>query len=448
MDYHDFLASKQVKQQLAGFQPVFMAEQLRDFQKHLVDWAVNLGRAAIFSACGTGKGPMAMTWAENVIRHSGPKSKVLILAPLAVSKQFVSEGKKFGFKINRTQDGSTVPGLNVTNYHRLGNFRAEDFIGVVCDESNCIRNADSHTRKDVTAFLSKVPYRLLCTATPSPNDFMELGTSSEVLGNMTYPQMLAMFFVNDGETTQQWRLKGHAKKRFWQWVATWARAVQKPSDLGYPDDDFILPPLHVHKHVLPSPTTNGYGFFPKLAVTLDEQRAESKKTLKQRCEKVASLVPKDRPAIVWCHTIAEGNLLEKIIPDAIQVQGADKDDVKEERLIAFATGQARVLVSKPKIAGYGLNLQICSDVFYFPSHSHDFYFQAVRRCHRFGQKNPVNVHIVTTESEKLVLDNMLRKERQAVELYAGVVREMHNVLQPINNGKPDKTMIAPSFLFR
>ena len=335
----------------------------------------------------------------------------------------------------------------VTNYHRLKNFRPEDFVGVVVDESSCLKNFESVYKKEITEFIGKIKYRLLCTATPSPNDFMELGTSSEALGEMTRNQMLAMFFTNDGENTQQWNLKGHAKTRFWQWMATWARAARKPSDLGFEDGDFILPELKIHQHILPSIDGKMDGFFPYVARTLDEQRAERTRTLKIRCEKVASLIPKNRPALVWCHLNSEGDLLEKIIPGAVQVAGKDKDEVKEERLMAFSSGQIKVLVTKSKIAGFGLNWQHCSDVFWFPSHSHEAYYQAIRRCWRFGQKNPVNCHIVTTEPERLVMENMLRKERQSIELYAGIVKHMGDAISEnkhLSNGHVK--MEVPSWL--
>ena len=301
--------------------------------------------------------------------------------------------------------------------------------GVLVHNSGVLKHHDAKTRKAVTAFASKIPYILLGTATPAPNDFMELGNSAEVLRVMRYTQMLAMFFTHDGKATSQWRLKGHSKKRFWQWVASWARAIRKPSDLGFADKDFILPPLNMVQHTLPSPNTPGM-FWAEEAKTLNEQRAERRRTLKERCEKVASLVPSDRPFIAWCHLNVEGDLLTKLIPDAVQVAGSEDDDVKEDKLAAFGRGDIRVMVTKPKIAGFGLNWQHCSDVSFFPAHSFEQFYQAVRRCWRFGQTRPVTLNIVTSEAESRVLENMQRKERQAEELYDGLIREMSEFQLP------------------
>lgn len=298
--------------------------------------------------------------------------------------------------------------------------------GILVHNSSAIKAADGMTRKLVTEFLSKVKYRLLATATPAPNDFMELGTSSEALGVMGRNSMLGMFFTNDGESTQQWRLKGYAKKRFWQWVSSWARAVRMPSDLGFPDGKFRLPPLEVKQHVIPSKRR---GLLPELAKTLNEQRAAKRTSLRERCEMVVKVLPRDRPAVAWCQLNAEGDLLTMVLPDAVQVAGSDSDEEKEEKLTAFGLGQIRVLVSKPVISAFGLNWQHCADVAYFPDHSHERAYQAIRRCWRFGQKNPVTWNLIYSEAEQLVVSNMLRKERQSDELYAGIVRHMTDAVQ-------------------
>jgi hypothetical protein len=273
---------------------------------------------------------------------------------------------------------------------------------------------------------------------------MELGTSSEALGVMKYGQMLGMFFVNGGESTQQWLLKGHAKRRFWQWMASWARAIRMPSDFGFEDGEFVLPGLKMEQHTVPSEVYEG--FFVKPARTLNEQRAERRRTMKTRCEMVAGIVPKDRPFVAWCHLNAEGDLLEKMIPGAVQVQGSDKDEVKEERLKAFTDGQIRVLVTKPRIASFGLNWQHCSDLSFFPSHSHEQFYQALRRCYRFQQTREVCCNIVTSEAESEVLKNMKRKEQQAVEMYRGIVREMGNVLKRKNGDHRGEKMEVPEWL--
>ncbi len=390
----------------------------------------------------TGKTPMQLVWAENVVRKTN--KPVLIVAPLAVSSQTVDEGVKFGVEVHRTQQGKIRKGVNITNYERLHHFNPADVVGMVGDESSIIKNFDGKMRRRITDFLLRISYRLFCTATPAPNDHMELGTSSEALGVMKRGQMLGMFFVNGGETTQQWILKGHAKKRFWQWMGTWARAIRMPSDLGYEDGEFILPKLIMKQHEVPSVVHRG--FLPQPAKTLNEQRAERKRTLKTRCEKVADIVPKDRPFVAWCHLNSEGDLLERLIPDAVQVAGRHSDELKEERLKAFADGQIRVLVTKPKIASFGLNWQHCSDMSFFPSHSHEQFYQSLRRCYRFQQKREVTCNIVTSQAESRVLANMMRKERQAVEMYKGIVREMGKVLGSGNGNGEMQKMELPSWL--
>ena len=294
---------------------------------------------------------------------------------------------------------------------------------MVCDESSILKNSDGKTRKTITEFISKIEYRLLCTATPAPNDFVELGTSSEALGEMTRSQMLGMFFTHDGKTSSQWNLKGHAKKKFWQWVSTWARSLRKPSDLGFDDGDFILPPLNFISHIVKS-NYEERTLLPTPAVGLNEQRAEKRRTLLLRCRKVASLVPKDKPCLIWCHLNDEGDLLEKIIPDSIQVSGKNSDDYKENKLIGFSKGDIRILITKPRIGGFGMNWQHCSTMTFFPSHSHEQFYQASRRCWRFGQKEEVNCHLIASNRESIIMHNMIRKERQAIEMYNGIIQEM------------------------
>lgn len=418
--YEKFLKTKTPADKELGFTPVWMPDFLFPFQTYLDNWAIRKGRAAIFAECGLGKTPLQLVFSQNVVEYTN--RRVLVVAPLAVSPQTILEGKKFGITVKRTKQGELHKGIIITNYERLWRYNPDDFEAIVFDESGILKNFDGKTRKLATDFAAKVKYRLLCTATPAPNDYMELGCSSEALGIMGYASMLGMFFTNDGDTTQQWRLKGHAKKRFWQWMSSWARAVRKPSDLGFKDDGFILPELKILHHVLP--TKLRVGFFPKMAKTLTEQRAERKRTLIPRCEKVASLLPKNRPGIAWCHLNVEGDLLTKLIKGAVQVKGSDDDDYKEEMLSAFSKGEIKTLVTKPKIAGFGLNWQICADVSFFPSHSFEQFYQAIRRCWRFGQKNEVNCHMILSEAEEGVLNNMLRKEKQSEEMYAGICKMM------------------------
>lgn len=442
MDYTEFLRTKTTEKGRCGFKPLWLPDFLFPFQHPLVCWAIEQGRGALFEECGLGKTPQQLVFGENVVRKTN--KNVLILTPLAVAPQTIREGEKFGVEVRLSRNGKAHKGITITNYQQLEKFDPRDFVGVICDESSCLKDFDSVTRKIVTEFMRRVKYRLLCTATPAPNDYMELGTSSEALGVMGRNQMLGMFFVNDGESTQQWRIKGHAKSRFWRWVASWARAVRKPSDLGFPDGKFKLPPLNIHHHVLDSGETDG--FLPRLAKTLSEQRVVQRETVRERCEKAAEVLPRKGYGLVWCHLNPEGDLLTKLIPGAVQVAGADPDDVKEERLTAFAKGEIRVLVCKPSIAGFGLNLQHCSNVTYFPSYSHERYYQAIRRCWRFGQENPVECHLVYGDREKLVADAMLRKEKQSIEMYEGIIREMSAVLKNTAESNGQVEMEIPKWL--
>ncbi|WP_273704136.1 helicase C-terminal domain-containing protein, partial [Candidatus Accumulibacter vicinus] len=308
----------------------------------------------------------------------------------------------------------------------------------------------------ITSFARKLPYRLLATATAAPNDFIELGTSSEALGYLGHMDMLNRFFKNDLNNSAQgrmggevikWRLKGHAELPFWRWVCSWARAVRRPSDLGFDDARFVLPELRVVEYVVETETVADGFLFALSAVGLDEQREERRRTLKERCARVADLVnPTGQPALVWCHLNDEGDQLEDMIPDSIQVSGADSDDKKEGKLLDFAEGRARVLITKPKIGAWGLNYQHCNHITFFPSHSFEQYYQGVRRCWRFGQERPVTVDIVTTEGERGVLRNLQRKAEQADKMFSNLVAEM-NAAQAIDRASVfTKTQELPQWL--
>ena len=423
MNYNDFLKTKTPHDAMQGFDPIWMPNFLFDFQKHLTEWAIKKGRAALFEDCGLGKTPQQLVWAENIVRKRN--SKILIIAPLAVSRQTVQEGSKFGIEVRHTQEGKVYNGINITNYARIDNYHPRDFDGVVLDESGILKNHNGKTRKKLNDFAKEIDYILLCSATPAPNDYTELGTSSEILGIMKYAQMLGMFFTHKGDTTSQWTIKGHAKKRYWQWISTWARAIRKPSDIEFNDNKFILPPLEIKNHIIKSKSKNGM-LFPIDAVTLSDQRIERKATIKKRCEKVKNILPKNKICLVWCNYNDEGDYLTKIIPDAVQVKGSDKDSIKEERLIAFSNKKIRVLITKPSIAGWGLNWQHCSHVSFFPSHSYEQFYQAIRRCWRFGQKNPVTCNLISSQSERRILNNMIRKEKASEAMFDGIIREMRN----------------------
>jgi len=430
--YTDFLERKLHTGADHGFEPVFMPPQLFDFQQALVQWAVRKGRAAIFADCGLGKTAMQLTWAENVARHTD--RPVLILTPLAVAAQTIREGEKFGIECHRSSDGSVPGRIVITNYERLAAFNPADFAGVVCDESSILKGFDGTRRQEITIFMRKMPYRLLATATAAPNDYIELGTSSEALGYMGHMDMLAKFFKNDNNNctsrrmygeAPKWRFKGHAELPFWRWVASWARACRKPSDLGFDDGRFILPELRERDHLIDVSTPPEGMLFAIPATNLREQRIERKRTVQDRCEQVSAMVNStDQPALVWCHLNEEGDLMEKLIPDAVQVSGSDSDQQKEDRFLQFIDGKARVLITKPKIGAWGLNFQHCNHITYFPSHSFEQYYQSVRRCWRFGQKRPVTVDVVLTEGERRIMENLTRKARAAESMFSNLVNEM------------------------
>ena len=454
MRYEEFLQEKTQSGAESGFDPVWMPPFLFDFQAAMVDRAVRKGRAAIFADCGLGKTPMGLTWASNVARKT--RKPVLYLTPLAVGPQTIREAEKFDVDATLSRDGSPAGHVVVTNYERLHYFKADDFAGVVCDESSILKSFTGSRRGEITAFMRKVPYRLLQTATAAPNDYVELGTSSEALGYLGHMDMLNRFFKNDlnnsatgriGGEVIKWRLKGHAEEPFWRWVCSWARAIRRPSDIGFDDAAFVLPPLQEIEHLVEVNSFAEGMLFALPAHGLKEQREERRRSLAERCEMAATLANGTTdPVLMWCHMNDEGDALERLIPDAVQVSGTDSDETKEDRLLAFAEGRARVLITKPKIGAWGLNFQHCNRVTYFPSHSFEQYYQAVRRCWRFGQKRPVRVDIVTTEGERGVMRNLQRKAEQADAMFSRLVAEMNHAIAIERTNNMTKKMDVPSWL--
>jgi len=478
-DYSTFLNRKAQVGGMAGFDPVFMPDFLFDFQKHLVEWAVRKGRAAIFADCGLGKTAMQLVWAENVVRKTG--GRVLILTPLAVVNQTQREAEKFGIDAKRSQAGELNAPIVLANYDRLHHFNPTDFVGVVCDESSILKSFGGETRKQITRFMSKMEYRLLCTATAAPNDYVELGTSSEALGELNHSEMLKRFFkyLDDkgqkseqksqdnadsvismdqsyyqklayrvAQTIGQWRLKHHAVVPFWRWVASWARACRMPSDLGFPDGDFLLPDLIERDHIIKTKTPPDGMLFNIPAFGLGAERDERRRTLDDRCEFVAGIVNHKRPAVVWCHMNSEGDRLEEVIPGARQIAGATPDEEKIELYEAFASGQLRVLVIKPKIGAWGLNWQHCNHVVTFASHSYEQYYQAVRRCWRFGQTRKVQLDVIATEGESRVLANMRRKAEKATAMFDALVKEMNAATKIDRINDHTQSMEVPAWLSR
>jgi hypothetical protein len=441
--YEKFIVGKSQMGAESGFDPITLPSELFDFQASLVTWAQRRGRAAILADTGLGKTIMQLAWADNVVRKTN--KPVLLLTPLAVSHQTVAEAEKFGIEAHRAAHNGVHrgSGIIVTNYERLHYFDPDHFAGVVLDESSILKSFDGSTKTAITEFMRTIPYRLLCTATAAPNDYIELGTSSEALGYLGYTDMLTRFFKSDSDSIKpfnfglrgqfnqgsRWRFKGHAAAPFWKWVCSWARALRKPSDVGGDDSRFVLPPMFHTEHVIKANTAQPGMLFALPAHGLDEQRQERRRTITERCEKVAELVTgTGQPALSWCHLNAEGDLLARLIPDAVQISGADSDDAKEEAFIGFMRGDIRVLVTKPSIGAWGLNFQHCAHVTMFPSHSYEQTYQGIRRCWRFGQKRSVQVDIVTSEGERGVLENYQRKAQAADRMFAALVVEMNNAI--------------------
>lgn len=457
-EYAEFIRRKSQCDGKHGFDPLSMPSFLFDFQSALVEWAIRIGRGALFADCGLGKTPMQLVWADNVVRKTN--KPVLVLTPLAVAVQTVSEAHKFGMEAVRSSGGPIgSSGIVVANYEKLHLFDAEDFAGVVCDESSILKSFNGKRRREITRFMAKMPYRLLCTATAAPNDYIELGTSSEAIGQLGQMDMLSTFFRSTDDmahvffkngdfwNTHKWMFKAHAEDSFWKWVCSWARAVRKPSDLGFDDGQFELPPLSVNQHVVEVSRPFDGELFPRVAVTMNEQREERRLTMKERVAKVGELVDHGRPAVVWCHLNEEGDMLAESIPGARQICGATPDDEKEELFTAFSSGELRVLVTKPKIGALGLNWQHCDHMTFFPSHSFEQYYQGVRRCWRFGQKRPVTVDIVTTPGEAGVTANLNAKADAAAAMFDRLVAHMNESIRLDRSGaKHDVEMEMPSWL--
>lgn len=461
MTYAQFLKSKEITVKSSGFEKPLdgMNPMLFDWQKDIVYWALKKGRAALFEDCGLGKTIQQLEWAQSVSdRCCMP---VLIVAPLAVAEQTKREGAKFGYTVTvcRTQD-DVHTGINITNYEILEHFDAAAFGGVVLDESSILKNFTSKTRTQIIETFKDTMYKLSCTATPSPNDYMELGNQAEFLGVMTRTEMLATYFIHDGSDTSKWRLKGHAESEFWAWLANWAVVLTNPSDLGYPSDGYVLPGMQTIEHLVTVSQETFDGnltLFTKTAQTLTERREARRNSLRERCQKAAEIVAEhpDEQWIVWCDLNDESNLLTGLIPDAIEVKGSDKPEHKTDALKGFTDGSVRFLVTKPSIAGFGLNWQGCHNmIFVGLSDSYEMMYQAIRRCYRFGQEREVNVHIVTSAAEGAVKANIERKEQQCADMTAEMVKHTKEILERDIRGtcrvvvpyNPEVEMIIPAWL--
>ena len=420
-DYDAFIASKSAAHSFPGIDATDLPDGMFPHQIDLVKWALRKGRSAIFADTGLGKSLMELAWAKRV----SAEGRVLILAPLAVAQQLEREANRFGIACAYRREDAGEP-ITITNYEMLDRFDAR-FSGVVLDESSILKSFTGRTRTALIERFSSTPFRLAATATPAPNDFTELGNHSEFLGVKSRVEMLAEYFVHDGGSTQNWRIKGHAISAFWRWVASWGAVLRDPSELGHDGAQYNLPPLRMHEHVIDvdhSPRETGL-LFADDARTLAEQRAVRRSTMSQRVERAKQIVGADGPAIVWCELNAEGDALEEAIDGAVQVKGSDSPEDKASKLLGFADGSHRVMVTKSSIAGFGLNWQHCNRmVFVGASHSYEQTYQAIRRCWRFGQRSPVDVHVIRASTDRAVIDNYRRKEADAARMAAEMVEHV------------------------
>lgn len=458
-DYRSFVARKLTRSPATGLGVVPpLHPRLKPHQRDLVGWALRRGRAAIFADTGLGKMLMELEWARVVAAHTG--GSVLILAPLAVAQQIEAEGARFGIPVTRCHDGADVrDGINVTNYDRLHRFDASRFVAVVLDESGCIKHHDTKTLRTLLDAFAATPWKLCGSATPAPNDWTELGTHAEFLGVCSRVEMLSEFFCHDGGETQVWRLKGHARAAFWRFVSTWGALVRKPSDLGHDDAEYVLPPLTVREHVLPADadTVRAHGMlFAVEARSLMERRQARKASTDSRVARCAADVNAHGEAcIVWCDLNAESEALAKAITGAVEIRGSNTIEEKEDRIAAFLRGDIRVIVSKPSIMGWGLNLQHCHRMaFVGVTDSWEAYYQAIRREWRFGQMFEVIVDIYASEVEGAVVANLRRKEESAREMAEALSAETRDAVrdevvgqQRVSNGyAPSRSLVIPSWL--
>ncbi len=456
--YADFLERKRMVDPATGMDPPpALPEFLFPHQRAIATWALRRGRAAIFAGTGLGKTAMELSWGNAVADHTD--KPVLIFAPLAVSLQHIREAEKFGLpaRIVKSQD-DVRHGVNVTNYQKIDHFDLSSFGGIVLDESSILKSTDGKYRTRLIEECDPVPFRLAATATPAPNDFMELGNHAEFLGVMSYTDMLATFFTHDGGDTQKWRLKGHAENDFWKWMASWSVMIRKPSDLGFPDDGYELPPLRQQQHIVAAdyaPSLDTGLLFPMEARTMQERLSARRDTVAERVSLAARITPDDKPFVWWCNLNAESEALAKAIPDAVELRGADSDDEKERKLLDFTEGRIRVLVTKASLTGFGMNWQHCSETgFVGLNDSFEQVFQAIRRFWRFGQTKPVHVHFIAAETEGAVVANLRRKEADADRMAAAMVMHMSDLsraeitgtVRTVPDYNPTQPIVLPDFV--
>jgi nitrogen regulatory protein PII-like uncharacterized protein len=456
MNYSDFISTKEIEYIDAGFAPdeSLYPELIKEHQTVSVTWACKRGRAALFFDTGLGKTLAQLTWADQVVRHTD--APVLILAPLAVSHQTIREGQKFGIDVILAASDNDVeePAIYISNYEKLDHFDPEIFSGIVLDESSILKGMQGKIRQKITQSFAQTPYKLSCTATPSPNDYMELGTQAEFLGIMTQLEMLAMFFIHDGSDTSKWRLKGHGKSRFWEWLSTWAIFLRSPADLGFDGSEYDLPEIRYHSYIIETKPEDS--LFVEPAQSLVERNKARKDSINERVHKASEIVNDlADPAVIWCHLNEESEKLANSINGAIEVKGSDTDHHKSSAMLGFADGKVKALVTKPKISGFGMNWQSSHHcVFVGLSDSWESFYQAIRRQWRFGQEKTVHVHIVSADTEGAVVENIRRKDLQHEEMAKSMMDHMRDLTKKTVLGAtiektdylPDMEMTIPEWL--
>lgn len=452
VSYQEFLNNKSQLTGNFGFEPIFQHERSFDFQNYIIDWALNKGRAALFVDTGLGKTLMQLIIAQNIVEKTN--GNVLILTPLAVAFQFIEEAKTIDIDIEHSKDGTFKSKIVVCNYERLNKFNADDFEAVILDESSILKNFDGAFKSQITEFMKKRKYRFLSTATPAPNDFIELGTSSEALGYLGHMDMLSKYFSNKENTSRpqdigtKWYLKPHAKDAFFKWVNSWGMSIQKPSDIGFSDERYELPELIKNYHSVKNENNliidGQIQMFNQTARTMTEVREEQKATIQPRCEKAAELAC-GKTSVYWTNFNKESELLNELDKEAIEIKGSMNIDKKEEILLAFAKGEIQRIITKPKMTSFGLNWQHCNHTTYFPTWSYEQFYQAIRRFWRFGQKNPVEVDLVFSSGQKRVLDTLELKTQNAIDLWKRLNDNLHGHIEPKIKQKNNNIKL-PSFI--
>ena len=450
--YLEFLENKAQLTGEFGFDPIYMPSRLFDFQQHIIEWALKKGRASIFADTGLGKTLMQLVIAENIVKHTN--GNVLILTPLAVAFQFIEEAKTIDIDIEHSRDGKYTSKIVVTNYERLDKFNSTDFQGVILDESSILKNFQGAFKSQITEFMKKIKYRYLSTATPAPNDFIELGTSSEALGYLGYMDMLSRYFRNNQnnirpqEIASKWYLKPHATDSFFKWVNSWSISIKNPSDLGFSDELYNLPNLIKNHHKVKNDSNliiDGQGqMFNQIARTMTEVREEQKATINKRCEKAVELT-EGKTSVYWTNFNAESELLNNLDKEAVEIKGAMSIDKKEDILLGFAKGDIKRIITKPKMTSFGLNWQHCNHTVYFPTWSYEQMYQAIRRFWRFGQKKDVTVDFVLSDGQERVLQTLELKTRNSIELQQRLNDNLHGHIEP-NIKKKSGNIILPKFI--